>query len=73
MLTDADRLICTNLRMCLFLCIYSMYVGVCIYVCDSPVVKQQGRETKNSPPSSTELKNDGYIHELPHISSRIGA
>jgi hypothetical protein len=38
-----------------------------------PGVKRPGREADNSPPSSTELNNNGAMLPLPHTSSRRGA
>jgi hypothetical protein len=37
-----------------------------------PWVKQPEREADHSPPSSAEVKNDGAIPPLPHISSSHG-
>jgi hypothetical protein len=34
-----------------------------------PGVKRPGSESDNSPPSSAEVKNDGAIPPLPHMSS----
>jgi hypothetical protein len=39
----------------------------------SPGVKRLGREADHSPPSSAEVKNDGAIPTLPHMSSRHSA
>jgi hypothetical protein len=35
----------------------------------SPGVKRPGREANNSPPSSADVKNNGVIPALPHMSS----
>jgi hypothetical protein len=39
----------------------------------SPGVNRPGRKTDHSPPSSTDVKNDGAIPPLPHTSSWRGA
>jgi hypothetical protein len=39
----------------------------------SPGVELPGREADNSPQSNSEVKNDGSIPPLPHITSRTAA
>jgi hypothetical protein len=43
----------------------------CVLGAISPGVKRPGREVDQSPPSSTEVKNDGAIPPLSHTSSCV--